>query len=188
MPRVAFEEIEDSQHYSEEAVSMMQLRGAWLLGVFLALAFPALGQANEFARGASHFGGHWTGAGRIISHNTFFGTTQGPCSLIDITIEHLPARLTIARYHAICDNLSPDWGPSVMEIREGNIFEDGEQTGTFDGDILKTLQRSGAVQYAFNLRIAPQSPADAPVLESYYGVRNAAGSMVIEGNLNAAQP
>src|SRR4051794_8689228 len=114
---------------------MVLLRALGLLSV-LAFAVPALGHSDE--RDAANFSGHWTGSGRITTHNSFNGTTHGPCSLIELTIEHLPAQITIQRYHAVCANLSPDWGPHVMEVRGGKIFEDGEETGTFDGDILKT--------------------------------------------------
>lgn len=140
-----------------------------------------------FAAEPVNFSGHWSGPGTLTMKNPFTGTETSPCSKIEITIEQLPTQLTIQRYNAQCEKMGSDWGPNIMEIRDDKIFEDDEETGTLIGNILKTLQYSGSVAYAFNLLLKDVSETEpAPVLESYYGVKNMMGTIVIEGNLLAS--
>ena len=144
-----------------------------LAGTLLLAATPAL---------AVDFTGHWVGPGQITQVD-FAGRRTAPCSRVEIILEHLPAQLTIERYHAICQTMEPKWGPFDMEIRDGKIYEDGEETGTLEGDTLRTLSQDGSIQYAFNLRLKEVAPGEKPTLESYYGVRSGMGTIVIEANL-----
>lgn len=147
---------------------------------FLSLFFTTLTYAAEPA----NFSGHWSGSGTLTMKNPFTGSETSPCSKIEITIEQLPTQLTVQRYNAQCEKLGSDWGPHVMEIRDEKIFEDDEETGTLIGNLLKTLQYSGGVAYAFNMLLKDANETQAtPVLESYYGVKNMVGTIVIEGNL-----
>lgn len=146
-----------------------------LLALTLALA-PTLA-------GAVNFSGVWTGTGTMTQASPFLGNKSSPCSLVEVALEHLPNKLTIQHYHAICGTTDSDWGPSSMEIRGEKTFENDTETGTLIGDTLKTIANDGGVEYAFNLRLKAVPDGQRPVLETYYGVRNMAGAIVIEGNL-----
>ena len=132
---------------------------------------------------AVDFSGHWTGSGQI-TQRSLTGTDTKPCSLVDLSITQTPSKITLKRYHAICGLLDSDWGPDVMDIRGDKIFEYGEETGTLQGNLLKTLSSDGGVQYAFNLRLSSEI-GKTPILESYYGVNNMTGTIVIEGKLSS---
>ena len=149
-------------------------------GVAALVLFPLL----SFGAGPVNFSGHWKGAGLMSD-------TQGnktPCSEIEIVIRQTPDSMKIELYNAQCGQLNSNWGPYVMGLKNGKVFdgEDDEQIGEIRGNIMKTLSGS-SIQYAFNLRLneAPlnKEPKTAPTLDSYYGVRNALGAIVIEGNL-----
>jgi hypothetical protein len=133
-----------------------------------------------WATWAADFTGHWSGSGIMTQKSLYGSPSTAPCSRIEITLEHISDRLTIERYHAVCGQIDSDWGPHSLEIRGTEIFEEGERTGTLEGDLLKTLSSSGGVEYAFNLRLKAEK------LETYYGVRNMAGAIVIEGSLDRA--
>ncbi len=141
----------------------------------------SLGLAN--AAYAVDFSGHWVGSGQIIEVVPFVGTKTSPCARIEISIEHLTEKLTTKHYKADCGFVGPDWGPNVMEIRGTEVFEDDEKTGTLIDDTLLTLDASGGVQYAYNLRLKKPAEGQPEVLESYYGVKSMAGTIVIEGGL-----
>ncbi|NDD92205.1 hypothetical protein EBZ37_08980 [bacterium] len=84
--------------------------------------------------------------------------------------------------------MDSDWGPIELEIRESKLWnpeEPTEQVGSIEGNILRTLFSGGAA-YAFNLRLnPPASPSHEPTLDSYYGVKNVFGTIVIEGQLRS---
>ena len=147
------------------------------------LSLSCLISASAFA---VDFTGHWTGTGQMTQKQTFGGgaPTSSPCSKVDVTVEHIPEKsVNVKRYHAICGQMDSDWGPYTFEIRGEKIFVDGEETGTLTGDTMKCLQASGGVQYAFNLRLKTPPTNQPPVLETYYGVHNMMGTIVIEGSL-----
>ena len=134
---------------------------------------------------AVDFTGHWVGTGTMFQKG-LTGTTQSPCSKVEVIVEHLPNKLTVQKYNAVCGIMNPEWGPYPFEIRGTKVFEDGEETGTLEGNLLKTLQASGGVQYAFNLRLQDPPAGQAPVMETYYGVRNLVGTIVIEASIPRA--
>jgi hypothetical protein len=153
---------------------------------------PSLALLASLVSTVTNFSGDWTGTGQMTQRSPILGNQVSACSLIEVKLEHLTDQLTIQRYHAVCGKLDSDWGPHPMEIRGTQVFEDGEETGTLEGDTLKTLQTDGGTQYAFNLRLkAPaasgvvSAEGQAPQLETYYGVRSGVGAIVIEGILQA---
>jgi hypothetical protein len=157
----------------------------------LVLAVPGFSFASVAAESGSsetvNFSGDWNGTGQLIGTNG----SKTACSKIRIKIDHQvstnPQLLTVKVYDATCGYFGPEWGPYPFEIRDGKVFEDGEETGTLEGNLFKSLQASGGVQYAFNMKlVAGVQPSD-DVLRSYYGVRNGLGAMVIEGDLKRAQ-
>ncbi len=152
----------------------MMIQNLWLA---IVLGF-GMSQAH-----AVDFSGHWTGSGTMTQKDPFTGAHTSPCSLVDIQLEHLTDSLTIRHYHAICGQIDSDWGPSKMEIRGTKVYEGDEETGTLEGDTLLTDESGSGTDYAFNLRLKTPEAGKTPVLESYYGVRNAVGVIVIEGNL-----
>jgi hypothetical protein len=133
-----------------------------------------------------NFSGDWTGTGQLTTSNGM----KSACSKVRIKIEHQaasdPQLLTVKVYDATCAYISPEWGPYPFEIRGGKVFEEGEETGTLDGNLFKSMQTSGGVQYAFNMRLVSGSQPTDDVLRSYYGVRNGLGAIVIEGDLQRA--
>ena len=142
-------------------------------GVAALVLFPLL----SFSAGPVNFSGHWKGAGLMSD-------TKGnktPCSEVEIVIRQTPDSMKIELYNAQCGQLNSNWGPYVMGLKNGKVFEEDEQIGEIQGNIMKTLSGS-SVQYAFNLRLNEASKTP-PTLDSYYGVRNALGAIVIEGNL-----
>jgi len=137
---------------------------------------------------AVDFSGRWSGTGQVTTVSPFVGNKTYPCSKIEIHIEHRPEQVTVGKYNAVCEFVGgSDWGPYNFEIRGEKVFEDGEETGTLIGDTMKTLQASGGVQYAFNLRLKEVVSGQEPILESYYGTRNMMGTIVIEGNLTSSK-
>jgi hypothetical protein len=147
--------------------------------ITLASGFAAFLLFPLLSLGASpvNFSGHWKGPG--IMSDTKGNKT--PCSEIEIVIRQTPDSMKIELYNAQCGQLNSNWGPYLMSLKNGKVFEDDEQIGEIQGNIMKTLSGS-SVQYAFNLRLN-ESPKTTPTLDSYYGVRNALGAIVIEGNL-----
>ena len=67
----------------------------------------------------------------------------------------------------------------VQEIRDGKIFEQGEEVGTIDDTTMITVSRSGSYQYAYNLRLH-KSAEGIETLESYYGTKGIIGAMITE--------
>ena len=85
-----------------------------------------------------------------------------------------------------------------MTIKKGKVYKEEDEIGELTGNLLRTLDTSGGVQYAFNLKLIPGAtvtpPFDAPsatippTLETYYGVKSMMGAIVIEGNLKPFKP
>ncbi len=135
---------------------------------------------------AVDFSGQWEGEGTMTQVGLGVPKKTVPCKSVQMIIEHIPKLMTMQRYKANCGTIQPDWGPNRMEIRGTKIFEDDEETGSLEGNLLKTLTSDGGVQYAFNLRLNPAQPKKPETLDSYYGVRNRVGTIVIEGSLKRA--
>jgi hypothetical protein len=137
------------------------------------LGFSAFAQTADFS-------GHWVGTGTIYQKPLLVGNpTQSPCSKIELWMEQTAATLTTRHYTATCGAISPDWGPDVMQIKDGKVIEQGDEIGTLKGDTLITVDDTGSVSYAFNLKVT--GTGDQRTLHSYYGVKNGMGTIVIEG-------
>lgn len=134
--------------------------------------------------------GQWTTKSGFMTTQTHDTSKKTPCSLIELTInlqlDQTPARITIDRYHAICDRLTSEWGPAVLDIEDGKVFENGKRMGTFDGETLLVRERGGGALYAFMLKLTPEADGKQS-LETYYGVKHAAGTLVIEGTLKSTE-
>src|SRR5262245_35883502 len=65
---------------------------------------------------ATNFSGHWQGEGTLTQKGFLVPPQSSPCAKVELQLEHLPEKLTIAHYHAICGIIDSEWGPSVMEI------------------------------------------------------------------------
>jgi hypothetical protein len=137
---------------------------------------------SAFAQVAD-FSGHWVGTGTMYEKPLLIGNpTQMACSKIEVWMDQSAGNLTTRRYLATCGVVSPDWGPSHMKIAtDGKVTDsdEDEEIGTLKNDTLITVDdSSGTVTYAFNLKVS--GSAGERALQSYYGVRNGMGSIVIE--------
>jgi hypothetical protein len=137
---------------------------------------------SAFAQVAD-FSGHWVGTGTIYEKPLLVGDTQqSTCSKIELWMEQGAGTLTTKRYLATCGWISPDSGPNHMKIaNDGKVtdMDEDEEIGTLKNDTLITIDdSSGTVTYAFNLKVS--GSAGERSLQSYYGVRNGMGSVVIE--------
>lgn len=144
------------------------------------ISTPAFAVAN--------FSGHWfTNTGKLSSTVGL----KADCTRIEITIEQKEGSLLTKDYRADCGTYGPHWGPAEEIIKGGKVFEgegeDEEEVGTISGDTLITVSHSGGVAYAYNLKLHP-NPDGTATLQSYYGVKNAVGTIVIEGNLQKVKP
>jgi len=155
------------------------------------LAVIGLQISQAQAEDLANFSGNWSGTGQMIQKNPWTGNKTDACSKISIKIVQTSDRLTMQKYDAVCGIVSPDWGPMILEIRGNKLFElyedeDPLEVGSIEGNILKTLFQEGT-NYAFNLRLNPPASATAkPTLDTYYGVQNGMGTIVIEGRLDPA--
>ena len=116
--------------------------------------------------------GTWSGKGQLADSKG----NKSPCESIEFSIKQKDQSLVVEHYHAKCQMLDSDWGPLSFEIKNGEVYNDGDRVGTFDGHLFKTLMPDGGVEYAFNFEITSQN-----TMQIYYGVRNPIGAMVIEG-------
>ena len=134
----------------------------------------------------TNFSGNWVGLGVITQKSPWTGKKTEPCRSVEIKITQTEALLRIERYRGHCGLLDSDWGPIELEIRDSKLWnpeEPTEQVGSIEGNILRTLFSGGAA-YAFNLRLNPSAAgSQQPTLDSYYGVQNVFGTIVIEGQL-----
>ncbi|MEI8346397.1 MAG: hypothetical protein WCG27_02950 [Pseudomonadota bacterium] len=128
---------------------------------------------------AADLSGTWQGPGEV----TFSFGKKMPCSKITIRINHGPHQLMVSSYQARCGLLQPDWGPRPFDLADGKVYEDGEQIGTFDGHLFKTLATATGVQYAFNFKVNDDQNGNPETLQTYYGTRNLSGAVVVEGVL-----
>lgn len=160
--------------YGHKILGMNQKYTGLLLGLFIC--------SVSFAETAN-FSGCWKGTGKLIRHSNFTGNEESPCSLIDISIAQTPTEYKTERYHAICGMMDSDWGPDIMEIKDGSkLIQWGDEVGSINENILKSSVPDGGVVYAFNLRLNNAGSA-APTLDTYYGTQSMIGAMVIEGKL-----
>jgi hypothetical protein len=138
----------------------------------------ALGQAGV------NFSGDWQGTGQLQGP----GNRKSPCSKIRIKIDHrtgaTPEVLTVQLYDATCGLYGPEWGPYPFEIREGKVYEGGEETGALEGSVFRTTSSDGGVQYRFDLQLQNGASSADDLLRSSYGVRNGMGTIVIDGVLS----
>ncbi|MEO5667004.1 MAG: hypothetical protein ABIR96_02985 [Bdellovibrionota bacterium] len=163
--------------------------------IFFTLSLFAIASFSHGTRAdnVTDFTGHWAGTGQMIQRNPWTGNKTEPCSKIDITIVQVSDRFTMQHYDATCGMIAPDWGPMKLEIHGSKLVEhfegeEPEEVGGIEGNVLKTIFHESAT-YAFNLRLnAPVAPSTAPTLDSYYGVQNGAGTIVIEGRLDPVSP
>ena len=131
---------------------------------------------------AAGFSGHWTATTGTVSSNVGLHST---CTQISIDITEAPGQLTISRYHSECSYFGSNWGPDVMTIKEGKVFEGEDEVGTISDDTLLTVSQDGGAAYAFNLKLLKNADG-SETLQSYYGVRNSTGAIATEANLTKA--
>jgi hypothetical protein len=145
------------------------------LSVNLFFTLPAMALAD--------FSGHWVGDGKINSNIGLNST----CSKIEIVISQTATTLVTEKYVSTCKLFGSSWGPVEMTIQGGDVFEDGEQVGTINDDTLLTIEPSGTVAYAFNLKLVPKGDGTM-ALQTYYGTQNSIGGMATEGLLHKVSP
>lgn len=152
----------------------------------LGLFFVGLSHAQN-AQDVVNFSGSWGGTGQMVSKSPWTGNKTEACRSIEIRIKQSADTLSIERYRGVCGMLDSDWGPLTMQLRDSKLWDPEEpdhQVGVIEGNILKATFSGGAA-YAFNIRLNPPASQGAkPTLDSYYGVQNAFGTIVIEGRLN----
>ncbi len=159
------------------------------LFIALSLVASTLQIRSALAEELTNFTGHWKGSGQMIQRSPWTGNKTEACSSIEIKIVQVTDRFTMQHYDATCGLLSPDWGPMNLEIHGTKLverFEDEDpiEVGSIEGNILRTTFHESAT-YAFNLRLNPPAASGKdPTLDSYYGVQNAMGTIVIEGRLD----
>jgi len=86
-------------------------------------------------------------------------------------------------YQARCSLLQPDWGPSDFDIHDGKVYQNGQQIGTFDGHLFKTMVSGSTVPYAFNFKVNDDTTGNPTTMQTYYATRNASGAIAVEGLL-----
>lgn len=121
---------------------------------------------------AQDLSGAWSGTGQWVDDKG----SKTPCTLIEVSFKQGDQNLVVEKLHAKCGQLESDWNPLTFEIKGTKVYNDGDEVGTFDGHIFKTLMPDSGTDYAFNFEITGPN-----TLQIYYGVRNAVGAMVIEG-------
>jgi hypothetical protein len=134
------------------------------------------------------FSGHWLATTGKLSSTVGL---KADCTKIEIVVEQRADALVTKQYRADCGTYGPHWGPVTQTIKNGKVFEgedeDETEVGTITDDTLITVSNSGGVAYAYNMKLHPK--ADGSVtLQSYYGVKNAVGTIVIEGDLQRVKP
>ena len=121
------------------------------------------------------FSGTWVGLGSVTST---FGV-KGKCSSLEIEIQQTPNELRVNRYHAACDLLDTDWGPSSQQIRDGKLYESGEEVGSIYGTSAVSSAADSGVLYILNLKKVSDTE-----LNVTYGTQNFVGTITIEGPLH----
>jgi hypothetical protein len=142
-----------------------------LLSALVFLPSPAKAAVADFS-------GHWVADKGTVSSNVGL---HSECSAVTIDIEQTSTKLTVKQYKSECALFGSTWGPSEMTLKDGKVFEDGEEVGTISGDTLITISPSGTAAYAFNLKLIKGDDGQS-VLESYYGVKNGVGAIATEAN------
>jgi hypothetical protein len=138
------------------------------------LSLPALASAP-----VADFSGHWAATeGKVSSP---IPGLSGDCTRLELVIEQDAARIETKKYSAACALFSSDWGPVAQTIRDGKVYEGDKQVGTIDATTMITVAQDGNVAYAYNLRLG--ADAEGAYLDTYYGTKNAVGSVVIEARL-----
>lgn len=145
------------------------------------LLLSLLFSSATLAADVANFSGHWIAPSGKVNSNVGL---KGECSKIELVIEQNANVIRTKLYKADCGNYSSSWGPVNQFIRDGKVYEgegeDEEEVGTITHDTLITVARSGSVSYAYNLKLHPQADG-TQTLQTYYGTRNAFGSIAIEG-------
>lgn len=154
-----------------------------VLAAGLAFAVGASGVARD-PRAVGDFSGHWTADKGTVSSNLGL---RSDCTKVELDIAQTADKLTVRKYKSDCNLFGSSWGPDEMTLKDGKVYEDGDEVGTITGDTLMTIAPSGTVAYAFNLKLVKGADGQ-PVLESYYGVKNATGAIATEANLTKAAP
>ena len=120
------------------------------------------------------FTGTWVGKATITST---FGV-KGSCSSLEIDIRQTATAIVVTRYHAACDLMDTDWGPSTMQIKGGKLIEDGEEVGSIDESTMVSNAADSGVLYILNLKKISDTEID-----STYGTKNAVGTISVDGPL-----
>ncbi|MGZ3725759.1 MAG: hypothetical protein ACXWPX_08180 [Pseudobdellovibrio sp.] len=144
--------------------------------ILLAFLFVGVIQLKVNAQEVANFSGHW------IANEGKVSSTVGlnsKCSKVEIEIEQTATEILTKVYDAQCDMFGSKWGPIHQQIKDGKVYEQGEEVGTISGDTLITVSQSGSYQYAYNLKIATL-PNGQKTLQSYYGTKGGVGAIVIE--------
>lgn len=150
-----------------------------LLSLFIAL-FCSSNQALAIAP----LGGHWVALEGKISSNLGL---SGKCSKVEIMIEQTEARITTTKYESTCTMFGSKWGPIPQDIKDGKVYEAGEQVGTINDTTLITISQDGSYQYAYNLKLIT-GPQGQTQLQSYYGAGSGIGAIATEATLEKVSP
>ena len=139
---------------------------------------------STFAYGAVvQLAGHWVADAGTVSSNIGI---SGKCSKIEIIIEQTDSYVLTKKYTAECgmgNIMGSTWGPVRDDIKDGKIYEAGNEVGTIDATTMRTTAPDSGANYAYNLRIRTGSDGQ-PEMETYYATQNAVGAIAIEGILH----
>lgn len=104
----------------------------------LALLVPTL----SFA----HFNGRYSGEGSSYSHKS---GNKRRCSEIFLHVEKTPSTLEFHHGGYKCENLQATLDPFTLEIRDGKIFFEGSELGTFANDRMEMLYANVEQDYTY---------------------------------------
>lgn len=131
------------------------------------------------AHAIGDFSGHWvTDSGEVVSDLGL----NSKCTGIEIVIEQTASEMITKQYTSTCALFGSSWGPMVQEIKDGKVFEQGEEVGTVDDTTLVSIAPSGTAVYIYNLKLVPSANGEME-LESVYGVKNSLGTIRTEARL-----
>lgn len=96
---------------------------------------------------SADFQGRYSGPGSSLSHKSGL---KRKCSEIFVHLGQTPSQLQIHHGGYKCENLQATLDPFTLDLKNGKIFFEGEELGTFDGKKLDLLYVNRAEDYTYH--------------------------------------
>ncbi|MGZ3692719.1 MAG: hypothetical protein ACXWQO_00495 [Bdellovibrionota bacterium] len=128
---------------------------------------------------AANFEGRYQGPGQSISHKSGL---KRACAEIFLNFQRKTGEVKILEGGYRCENLQASFDPFTMEVRDGKVYIEGEELGTFSENKLEIFFANKAEDFTYHW-LLENSESGMSYLEEW--TDGGKPALTVRGNLKA---